>query len=169
MPMSDPSNTLMPRKLLLAIAALIGFTLVLVTVARLTGLGLSHVPPEPVAQSLDLRFEPRDDGALVVRAVADGTTIKVIAPDTEQFIRGVLRAAARDRRAHHAGADEPFQVARLTDGRYTLRDLATGRIIELHSFGPTNEGAFAALLTAGRPVATPPPTPATAAQTRQPG
>ena len=74
---------------------------------------------------------------------------------------------ARARRSRGVGDDTPFQVARLADGRLILRDLGTGQVIELRSFGPTNEGAFAALLDARvtDPAQAPP---VTATQTRQP-
>jgi hypothetical protein len=36
------------------------------------------------------------------------------------------------------------------DGRLTLRDPSTGRIVDLESFGPTNAGEFAHLLAAAR-------------------
>ncbi len=165
--MSDHSHNLMPRKMLIAIASLIGFSLVLVITARLTGLGISHVPLAPVVQSLDLRFEGQGDAALTVRAVADGTVIKVLEAGSNQFIRGVLRSTARARRSRGVDDDTPFQVARLADGRLILRDLGTGQVIELRSFGPTNEGAFAALLDARvtDPAQAPP---VTATQTRQP-
>lgn len=166
--MSDHYNNLMPRKALIAFAALIGFSLVLVIAARVTGVGMSHVPPDPVVQSLDVKFDPRDDGSLVVRAADDGATIKVIEPGSEQFVRGILRAVGRERRSHSVASDSPLQIARLADGRLTVRDLYTKKVIELRAFGPTNEGAFAAILDARQPVTAQPQTPVTAAQTRQP-
>ena len=165
--MSNPSPELFPRKVLIAFAALIGFSLVLVTAARITGLGISHVPSEPVVQSVELRFEDQPDGAILVRDVADGAVIATLEPGSNQFLRGVRRAMARGRRAHGVAEDRPFQVARLGDGRHTISDPDTGRVFELRSFGPTNEGAFAALLDAARPPAPAEP-PVTAAQTRQP-
>jgi putative photosynthetic complex assembly protein len=165
--MSNPSPELFPRKVLIAFAALLGFSLVLVTTARITGIGISHVPPEPVVQSVDLRFEDQADGAIVVAAVADGAVIATLAPGSNQFLRGVRRSMARERRAHRVAEDRPFQIARLADGRHTIRDPDTGRVFELRSFGPTNEGAFAALLDAARPPASASP-PVTAAQGPQP-
>ncbi|HYN77580.1 MAG TPA: photosynthetic complex assembly protein PuhC [Lamprocystis sp. (in: g-proteobacteria)] len=163
--MSHHSPEIFPRKVLYAFAALIGFSLVLVATARLTGLGISHVPTEPVVEALDIQFVNRDDGALIVRAAADDTIIQVLEPGSNQFIRGVLRATARERRAHQVAADRPFQVARFADGHLSLRDPSTGWSIELRSFGPTNEGAFAAILNARKSASVHSQTTVTAAQT----
>ena len=40
-------------------------------------------------------------------------------------------------------------LTRWADGRLSLEDRTTGRVIALDAFGPTNGEAFAQLLTAG--------------------
>ena len=67
-------------------------------------------------------------------------------PGTENFIRGVMRGLARERRSHSLDRETPFRIARHSDGRLTLQDLATGRRIDLQAFGPTNVGSFERLL-----------------------
>ena len=62
------------------------------------------------------------------------------------FLRGALRALARERRVRGLGSEQPFQLIARTDGRLTLADPATGQRIDLESFGPVNAGAFAVLL-----------------------
>ena len=77
------------------------------------------------------------------------------------FVRGALRALARERRAdvgdNTAGIPDagsvttpvehaPFRLTRYTDGRLTLDDTTTGAHLELRAFGPTNAAAFAGLL-----------------------
>ncbi len=148
--MSNPSrdHPFLPRKAIYAVAALIGFSLVAVTAARIAGLPTRDAETSPIVQSLDLRFEDRRDGAVMVYDATDGSLVSELPPATNGFIRGVLRSLVRERRSHDQGADAPFRVARHQDGRLTLEDLATGRSIELRAFGPTNEGAFAALLLA---------------------
>ena len=69
-------------------------------------------------------------------------------PGTENFIRGVLRGLARERRSHSLDRGIPFRLARHGDGRLTLQDLATGRRIDLQAFGATNVGSFRRLLDA---------------------
>jgi putative photosynthetic complex assembly protein len=99
----------------------------------------------PIAQR-DLRFADRKDGAVVVSDLA-GATVATIYPDSEQgFVRGVMRGLARERRLKDASMQAPFRLQLWADNGLTLTDLATGRQIELGSFGPTNRAAFAVML-----------------------
>ncbi len=145
--MSDPfRNQPFPRKPLFAVAALIGFSLIAVTAARIGGVSTAQVEESPVVRALDLRFDDAANGAVLVRDARTRAGVAELPPASNGFVRGVLRSLARDRRARDLGNDSPFRLARHADGRLTLEDLATSRVIELNSFGPTNEGAFAALL-----------------------
>ena len=146
--MSDPPsrNPILPREALIAAAALILFALVAVSAARISGVSTSQVAYSPVVRALDLRFDDRADGAVLVHSAQTGASIAELAPASNGFVRGVLRSLVRERRARGLGDDRAFQLARHADGRLTLEDLATGRVIELNSFGPDNEGAFAALM-----------------------
>lgn len=161
------NDNILPRKALIAVAALIGFTLVLVTAARLTGYNASQVPDSPAVLSRDIRFSEGPEGILLVVDVQSGGKLAVLPAGNAGFVRGVLRVLTRDRRGRHTDADAPVRLARLADGRLTLRDLATERVIELNSFGPTNVAAFAVFLT-DRPGA-PAPESAQNARPAQPG
>ena len=85
--------------------------------------------------------------------LGDASEVATVPPGTNGFLRGVMRGMARNRMLHDVGAAPPFRLVRWSDGRITLDDPETGRHIELDPFGPTNAGAFAALLgqPAGRP------------------
>lgn len=148
-------NDPFPRKVLIAFAALLGFTLLLVTAARLTGYNASQVPESPVVQSRDLRFTDDPNGVGLVQDAATGSTVATLPAGSEGFVRGVLRAVSRQRRSANVAPETPFRLARLADGRLTFTDLGTRRVIELGSFGPTNEGAFAAFLADVTRVAAP--------------
>ena len=67
------------------------------------------------------------------------------------FLRGALRVMARERRMRGLGGEAPFELVGRADGRLTLLDPATGQRIDLEAFGPTNAGAFAALLRGTSP------------------
>lgn len=145
--MADPSpNAHFPRKVLIAFAALIGFFLVLVTAARLTGYNASQMPPSPAVFSRDIRFSDRPDGTTLVEDADDGSTVAVLPVGGEGFVRGILRATSRGRRNASVPPETAFRLARLADGRLNLTDLGTQRVIELRSFGPTNDAAFAVFL-----------------------
>lgn len=138
-----------PRWFLWGAAGLIGFSLVSVAVVRLTGSGPDQ-QPQTAALERPLRFEDRPDGGI---AVIDGRTGELItAVHGEQgFLRGALRALARERKARGLGSAEPFQLIAGNGARLTLVDPVTGQRIDLESFGPTNADAFARLLTAQPP------------------
>jgi putative photosynthetic complex assembly protein len=96
----------------------------------------------------DLVFADRGDGAVVVTEVS-GAPVATIMPDSEQgFVRGLMRGLARERRLKEAPQAAPFRLELWSDNGLTLTDLATGRQIELGSFGPTNRAAFAVMLPA---------------------
>jgi putative photosynthetic complex assembly protein len=132
---------------------LIALALAAVTLAVAWRPGGPAANGDPPSFSRDLRFEDLPDGGVRVRDAADGEEITVLAPGSEAFIRGALRALVRDRRLGEQGGDYPFRISSWPDGRLRLQDTATGRTVALEAFGATNAGAFARLLTntPGRP------------------
>ena len=92
-----------------------------------------------------LRFDDAPDGSVAVIDVGSGELVQRFEGE-QGFLRGTLRAMARERRLHSLGAGQPFELILLRDGRLTLHDPATGMRIALESFGATNTGVFARLL-----------------------
>jgi len=146
--MRDEPEAKIPRGLLLGAGGLVISSLLIVSVARLTGYTPARPPPSAVVESHDLRFADRDDGAVLVYDSSDGRLTYTLAPGTNGFVRGVLRGLVRERRAEHIGPTPPFRLTRWADGRLSLDDPATGRHVDLEVFGPTNAGAFADILLA---------------------
>jgi putative photosynthetic complex assembly protein len=105
----------------------------------------SHDPSTPV-KSMDLRFIDDVDGSVGVINIADGQVVSRIAPGQDNFVRATMRGLARQRARESKGPDVPFRLTAWQDGRLTLVDLATGRAVELESFGATNEADFARML-----------------------
>jgi putative photosynthetic complex assembly protein len=92
-----------------------------------------------------LRFEDRSDGSIAVISAPDGRVVKVIEGEAG-FVRGILRAMARERRIKEVNQTIPFELIARADGRLTLLDPATGNRIDLESFGKDNVIEFAVLL-----------------------
>lgn len=145
-----PAADTMPRGPLLAIGALLLVALVGVASVRLSGVEIRE-PDAPAVATRSLRFEDRPDGSVAVLDATSGRQIHAIQGEAG-FLRGALRAMARERRKQGLGSAPAFELIARADGRLTLVDPATGERVDLESFGPTNAGAFAQLLTA-RPVA----------------
>lgn len=146
--MTAPSSpNTVPKGALVGAGCLVAFTIVAAVAGHASRSG--HVTaPQRVAETRELRFADRADGAVLVTAAADGRVVDVIAPNTNHFVRSALRGLIRTRKLEHIGSEPPFRLSRLVDGRVTLEDPATKRRLELNAFGRPNEGAFAAILDA---------------------
>lgn len=138
----------LPRGAVIGASTLVLASLLLVATARITGYGPAQPPASTVVERLDLRFEDRADGAVLIYAPENNQLLDTLAPGTNGFVRGVLRGLVRERRADHIGPTPPFRLTRWADGRLSLDDPSTGRHVDLEVFGPTNAGAFADILIA---------------------
>ena len=136
----------MPRGPLWAIGAVLLAVLVGVAGVRLSGESI-RAPDAAAVATRSLRFEDRSDGSVAVLDARSGAQVDTIHGEAG-FLRGALRAMARERRKQGLGSAPPFELIARADGRLTLVDPATGERVDLESFGPTNAGAFARLLTA---------------------
>ena len=140
-----PAAPVLPRGLLVALGATVLVTVIGVATVRLGGVSV-RAPDAPSAATRLLRFEDSADGSVVVIDAASGRALDTLRGE-QGFVRGALRALSRERRIREIGPLPPFELASRTDGRLTLSDPATGARIDLESFGPTNAGVFARLLT----------------------
>jgi putative photosynthetic complex assembly protein len=111
---------------------------------RLSGVDIRE-PDAPAAVVRELRFVDLPDGGVGVIDARLGERIAVFEGENG-FLRSTLRGLARERK--RAGFDDgpPFELIGRTDGRLTLIDPTTRRVIDLESFGPTNAAVFARLL-----------------------
>ena len=148
---APPAPDTMPRGPLLAVGALLLIVLVGVASVRLSGVPI-RAPDAEAVVTRSLRFEDRPDGSVAVLDAKSGQQIDAIQGEAG-FLRGALRAMARERRKQGLGSAPAFELIARADGRLTLNDPATGERIDLESFGPTNAAAFARLLTVPPPAA----------------
>lgn len=140
------AGSALPRAPLVAAAALVLASLAAVAIVRLTGVGAAHYPDAAAVEVREFRFEDRSDGAIRVVDASDGREVEVLT-GPNGFVRGTLRGFARERKRQGIGAEQPFRLVGRADGRLTLEDPATGRRVDLESFGPTNAAAFAQLMS----------------------
>jgi putative photosynthetic complex assembly protein len=136
---------------LLGVAVMLASTLAMVALARLQMPATNHVqvttrPGVPPLAARLMRFEDRVDGGVDVIDAAGGDRIAVIAPGSDGFVRGVLRALSRERMQRGVGSDPAFRLIEYADAGMWIEDTATGRAISLNAFGQTNVAAFQRLL-----------------------
>lgn len=98
-------------------------------------------PDAVPAKVLQLRFEDRPDGSIAVIDHKTGKQIDVVQGEAG-FVRGTLRGLAQERKRRGLDSGPPFELIYRADGRLTLSDTATGRLVDLESFGPTNASTF---------------------------
>ena len=144
-----PADPLFPRGALIGAALLVAFTVTSAAVSRISGLGTVQMPEAALVESRPLRFEDMRDGSIRVTDARTGQVAASVEPGTNGFIRGTLRGLARERKRQGIGIELFFVLICWVDGRLSLEDPTTNRVVELDAFGPTNGGAFAQLLTAG--------------------
>lgn len=109
-------------------------------------------PDASPTQVLQLRFEDRPDGSIAVIDYKTGKQIDAVQGEAG-FVRGTLRGLAQERKRRGLDSGPPFELIYRADGRLTLSDTATGRLVDLESFGPTNAGTFFRLFNASNVVA----------------
>lgn len=141
---SHQTGPTVPRGLLVGVAAMLMAVAGGVIATRLSGVPI-RAADAPAAVVIALRFEDRPDGAVAVIDAHSGQTIDAITGQAG-FVRGTLRGLARERKRNGIGSEPAFELIGRTDGRLTLHDPATGRKVDLESFGPVNSSVFARLL-----------------------
>ena len=150
---SKPTHTTtpasIPKPALLGVALLLGFTFLATIGGRTYDIGTVKNPEAAVAVVRELRFEDRENGALLIFAGNTDELVFAIEPGSNSgFVRGVLRGFARERHRSGVGVEPPFLLSALVDGRMFLEDPETGRKVPLDGFGRTNAEAFARILVA---------------------
>lgn len=137
-----------PRDTLIIAGTVVLLSIMTAAAGRMTGAANSAPTAAPVA-ARDLLFRDRPDGSVAVfDATNPAKPIDIFAPATNGFLRATMRGLARQRLRQDADREVPFHLTEWADGRLTLEDPTTGRMVEMEAFGITNEEVFAGLLTA---------------------
>ena len=154
--MSAVNHQPFPKGALIAMAVIVGFSVVSVSVVRLARTAAPPPPPVTVEtapegavrETIALRFQDEADRSVSVIDARTGARIDTLTHGGDGFVRGALRALTRSRLAAGIGQTEPFRLVRYTDGRLVLHDDATKQQVTITSFGPTQIESFDNLLKA---------------------
>ncbi len=156
---------LIPPAAIKATGIFLLLVVVLAGVARLTGVGaLEGTADRTLVAERSLVFVTAGglglgvDGPLELHDGITGERLLQLEAGEGGFVRGAVRPLARERQRAGVEMSAPWQLVQWSDGALTLTDPHTGVAVDLHAFGPTNAGAFAALLPAeGAPPLAPTP------------
>ena len=124
----------------------LGFLLLGLFAIRQSALPIAH-PETPVEWHMALRFEDGPQGEVVVIDARNNQEITRFEGE-QGFLRGTLRAMARERKRRDIDSGPSFELLAHPQGRMTLKDNATGQQIDLASFGPSNLSVFQHIKTA---------------------
>ncbi len=135
-----------PRALLMAIGALLLFTVVGVGATQLSGAGHVTNWQAMSVESLPLVFEDGEDGSIVVRDPATGEVLRTWAPETGGFVRTAMRSLALQRRQMGIGSGPAFVLHRTENDKLIIEDPETSEWVSLDAFGSDNVAEFRKLL-----------------------
>ena len=125
------------------LGAMLVTSLIVVTLARWQGWH-ERAPDAQVSWDMSLYFEDMPNGDVRVTDARNGQEVAQISGE-QGFLRGTLRAMARQRRVTQTERNAPLLLRGLSDGRLQLVDPMQGLAIDLDSFGPSNKAVFAGL------------------------
>jgi putative photosynthetic complex assembly protein len=100
------------------------------------------------AQVRSLKFFDEADGTVRVEDGASAEVLTRFGEGEGGFIRATVRSLVHQRRIRGIGAEMPFTLTAWENGNLTLADPATGRSVEVSSFGPDNRAVYENLLPA---------------------
>ena len=125
------------------LGAMLVTSLIVVTLARWQGWH-ERAPVAQVSWDMSLYFEDMPNGDVRVTDARNGQEVAQFSGE-QGFLRGTLRAMARQRRVTQTERNAPLLLRGLSDGRLQLVDPMQGLAIDLDSFGPSNKAVFAGL------------------------
>lgn len=150
----DSPPEILPPAALKAIGVLLAVVVVLAFVARTTGMGTVLTPGDEAREAVTERWivfemEGGLEDRILVRNAETGDVLSELVPGEGGFLRGAIRPLNRERVRVEADPAEAYRLVLWSDGALVLADPLTDLVVDLHAFGPTNAGAFAALLPRG--------------------
>jgi putative photosynthetic complex assembly protein len=145
---SQTQGERIPKPLLYGVGGLVIVTLLGVTALRVAGVEPIAQPPLAEAvQTETVIIVEVPGGGVALHDPADNVALASLPVNEDGFVRGIRRVLDRVRMQHGVEGNGPVTLIRWNDGRYSLRDPATGWQIELKGFGQSNLETFVQLMS----------------------
>jgi putative photosynthetic complex assembly protein len=142
---SRPVETV-PRKAIIAAGLLVGFSLTIVTAARLTGYKWEWKQEGQVVATRAIDFKQAGNGDVEVTDAVSGEILGRYSFTENAFMRTVMLGLHKERAIVSEKRDAPFNIEKWNDGRVTVADPVSGRYFEMAAFGHHQVETFAAFL-----------------------
>ena len=143
------SEITVPRGILVGGAALIGFTVATVAIARHYDIGRMETAAVDATESRELVFQPLPAGEMQVND-AQGRRLGRLKVEGDSFLMAAVRALAMQRPGHGTSDEYRLRILRDTSGHVELADPETGRSIRIEGFGEASVRTFVAYLESDR-------------------
>ena len=135
-----------PNAMLRMMFALVVFILIVVSVARVSGLSLVGAPPQSeILAKASLYLFSDKIGAVRVLS-SEGGLLANLTGEEDGFVSEVARAVDQERRKQGVELNAPIEVIWRENGRISVYDPSTAWQADLMGFGADNSRAFAMLL-----------------------
>jgi putative photosynthetic complex assembly protein len=148
--MSTAAAPILPVKTVTAALAALVLLVLSIGVMRLAGYRPDPTLPVDVApaeRSRLLQFHDESDGSVTVRDAATDALIQTFKTGEGAFVRSTVRALVNDRRRRGVTAPGNFRLELREEAKVYLIDEASGRVLALNAFGPSNSAVFAAFIS----------------------
>lgn len=146
--MGQPQTIIFNRLPMLAAALTLAAIVAVIGVARLSGVRPEvSLPQQEALAARQLKFEDGADGKVIVRDAKTDDLIHTFASGEGTFVRAALRALVNDRKKKGIISADDFRLELHAGSQLFLVDEASGRTLSLNAFGPSNSGAFSALMS----------------------
>jgi putative photosynthetic complex assembly protein len=143
---APPGEEMIPRPMLRLMLGIVLASLALVSFGVLTGAPKGGTPKEsPIVAERAVIIETGGAKAVTLYD-AEGTLLEHL--DHGGFVTVIGSGIDRERTVHGVPLDQPVNLVRRENGRFSVEDPTTGWSVELTIFGADNEAAFAKLLPA---------------------
>ena len=149
----DAPERPIPPAIIIGGALVMAVSLLAVSSARMGVAPRQTRPVDVAVASYDFRVAAPDaSGIETVLSARDGARVAPLSRRGDDFLPSLVETLRQERVLKGVSGAQPFRLLRFADGRVSLEDLATGRELNLESFGSVNEANAGRLIDQGRAV-----------------
>jgi putative photosynthetic complex assembly protein len=146
--MSNTTAPIFPQKAVLAVAALMVISVLMIGFTRLAGYEPdSSLPTTTSDAKRFIKAEDASEGRVIVSDAKTGEEITTFHHGEGSFFRAALRALVNNRKHLGRPVDGDFRLESYNGRQLFLIDDTTGIVLPLNAFGPANTAVFAAFMS----------------------